>query len=322
MFNRRHFISSSSAALAGLALPTWAQSDTGRIVVGFAPGGSSDAVARLLGIKLSQAGVQHIVDNRAGAGGRLAAAFVKAAPPDGRTMLVTPDPTMTIYPHVYKKLGYKLADFKPVSILTTVPIALSVGPMVPASVRTAADFVQWCKANPDKASYGTAGAGSPLHFLGVMYAKANRFQYTHVAFRGGAPAAQDMMAGQIASSINVISEITPLISTGKVRVLAVSGKSRSRFLPDVPTFAETGFDAAPFEAWFGLFVPARTPDSVVRSLNAAAVQGIGSPDARESLAKLGFEVTATSPEEAAAIVKADLDRWGPVVKETGFTAEE
>jgi tripartite-type tricarboxylate transporter receptor subunit TctC len=323
MLDRRRFLASSSATLASSTLPAWGQADSARIIVGFAPGGSSDAVARQLAIKLGREGTQYIVENRPGAGGRLAADMVKAATPDGRTMLVTPDPAMTLYPHVYKKLGYTpLSDFRPVSILTTVPIALSVGPIVPTSVRTLADFVQWCKANPDKASYGTAGAGSPLHFLGVMFAKANRLQYTHVPFKGGAPAAQDMMGGQIASSINVISEITPLLPTGKVRVLAVSGKARSRFLPDIPTFAEAGFDGAPFEAWFGLFVPAKTPDSVVKALNAAAVQGFKSADARDALAKLSFEVAATTPEEASAIVRADLDRWGPVVKESGFSADD
>jgi tripartite-type tricarboxylate transporter receptor subunit TctC len=324
MFDRRQFLASSAAGLlAGAGIPALAQREAGRVVVGFAPGGAADAVARLLSTKLGKEDAPYIVDNRAGAGGRLAADYVKGATPDGRTMLVTPDSVMGIYPHVYKNLGYNpLTDFKAVSLLTTVPIGLAVGPMVPASVRTPADFVQWCKANPDKASYGTAGAGSPLHFLGVMFAKGNGFQYTHVPFRGGAPAAQDAMAGQIASSINVISEVAPLLQAGKLRLLAVSGSTRSRFLPDVPTFRETGFKDADFQAWFGLFLPAKTPDNVVTALHRAAADAFNSPDARESLAKLTFEVAAGTPEELAAVVKSDIARWGPVVKESGYTAQE
>jgi tripartite-type tricarboxylate transporter receptor subunit TctC len=131
-----------------------------------------------------------------------------------------------------------------------------------------------------------------------------------------------MMGGQIASSINVLSEVAPLIPSGRIRVLAVSGKARTRFAPDVPTFAESGFDGAPFQAWFGLFVPAATPDAVVKSLNAAAVQAMKSPEGREAMAKQGFDVAATSPEEAAAIVRGDLEKWEPIVRDSGFTAEE
>ncbi len=323
MNNRRQFLASSAAGvLAASAFPALAQRDAPRIVVGFAPGGAADAVARLLSTKL-KGNLPYIVDNRAGAGGRLGADYVKSAPADGNTMLVTPDSVMGIYPHVFKNLTYNpVTDFKAVSQLTSVPIGLSVGPMVPASVRTPADFVQWCKANPDKSSYGTAGAGSPLHFLGVIFAKANGFEYTHVPFKGGAPAAQDVLAGQIASSINVISETSPLLSTGKLRILAVSGTKRSRFLPDVPTFSETGFKGAEFEAWFGMFVPSKTPDDVVTRLHAAVAEAIKSAESRELMAKLSFEVVGSTPAELAAIVKGDIARWGPVVKESGYVAQD
>ncbi len=328
MFDRRRFIragvaTGTLAAAGTLALPAAAQREAGRILVGFAPGGAADVVARAIANKIASDGAPYLVDNRAGAGGRLAAGLLKSAAADGRTLLVTPDSVMGIYPHVYRNLGYDpLTDYRAVSLLTTVPLGLAVGPMVPASVRTPADFVQWCKANPDKSSFGTAGAGSPLHFLGAIFARAYGFNFVHVPFRGGALAAQDVMGGQIAASINVISELVPMVLSGKVRLLAVSGPARSRYLPDVPSFRETGFTEADFLAWFGLFAPARTPDAVVDQLQRSAAAALALPDTREALSKLSFEVVASSPQQLQQTVQADVARWGPVVKASGYVAQD
>lgn len=324
MITRRQFV----AASPGLAaLPAWAQTPSPaagqRIVVGFAAGGSTDTMARVLAARLQKDGAGWLVENKPGAGGRLAVMEVRGAAPDGRTVLLTPDPMMVIYPHAYRRLAYDpLADFRPVTPVATVPIGLAVGPMVPAGVRTVADFVQWCKAHPQQASYGSAGAGTTLHFIGVMLARAAGMAYTHVPYKGGLPAAQDVVAGQIASSINVIGELVPLAQAGKLRVLAVSSPQRSRFLPDVPTFREAGYRDLEAQNWFGVFVPARTPDAVVRQIESTFSEAARSAEVQEALGKLGYDVVTMPPERFAAMVKADFERWGPIVRASGYSAED
>ena len=251
----------------------------------------------MLATRLQKDGGNWLVENKPGAGGRLAVMEVRGAAPDGRTVLLTPDPMMVIYPHAYRRLAYDpMADFRPVAPVATVPIGLAVGPMVPASVKTMADFAQWCKANPQQAAYGSAGAGTTLHFIGVMYARAAGLpSYTHVPYKGGLPAAQDVMAGQIASSINVMGELVPLAQAGRLRVLGVSSPQRSRFLPEVPTFRESGFRELEAQNWFGTFVPARTPDAVVRQLEAAIAEATRSAEVQEGLGKLGYDVLGCRP---------------------------
>lgn len=326
MSSRRQFVIGCSLALVASTsvVGTYAQSSgQTRVVVGFAPGGSTDVIARLLTSRLQKSGGTYIVENKAGAAGRLAVAEVKAASADGQTILLTPDPMMTVYPLVYKKLSYDpVADFKPVTTIATVPMGVVVGPMVPEDVKTLADFVAWLKANPDKASFGSAGAGTTLHFIGLMFARANGIQFNHVPYRGGAPAVQDVMAGQIASSVSVISELLPLVQAGKIRVLAVSSAERSRFLPQVPSFREAGYKDLESIAWFGAFVPAKTPDATVHKLNMALVDAIKTPEVREGLEKLGYEISTRTPEQFRTLLKADLDRWTPMVKASGYTAED
>lgn len=326
MIHRRALLTSAGSALAGAIAAPYAVAQatkTTRLVVGFAAGGSTDVIARLLATQLQRSGTPHIVDNKAGAAGRLAVVDVRNAPPDGHSILVTPDPMMTVYPLVYRKLNYDpVADFRPVSMIASAPMGLAVGPLVPGSVKTLADFTAWLKANPDKASYGTAGAGTTLHFIGEMFGRANNATFEHVAYRGGALAAQDVMGGQIAACINVISEQLPLVSTGKLRILAVSSAKRSKFLPDVQAFAEAGYRDLESFAWFGSFVPAKTPDAVVKKLNAAIVEAARAPDVVLGLEKLGYEVAAGSPEALGQLLQADIERWAPIVKVSGYKADE
>lgn len=294
-----------------------------RVCVGFPPGSAADVVARLAALKLSASGTPHVVDNRAGAGGRLAVDNIKRAPADGSAMLVTPDAIMTIYPHVYKKLTYQpLVDLKPVTTLCMVPLGIAVGPLVPAEVRTVADFVRWAKANPGKATFGTSGAGTTLHFTGWMLAQAAGIELTHVPYRGSILAAQDMVAGQIAASINVLGEVLPFAQAGKARVLAVSGPTRSRFAPDIPTVREAGYPSLESMTWFGVFLPAKTPDALVASVSRALAEGLKDPDAREMLAKMTMEASTLSPQEFTGLIRRDLARWEPVVKQTGYTSED
>ena len=325
MTNRRQLLLAGAGGMASaLILPAHAQRGNAvRVCVGFPPGSGADVIARLTATRLAANGVPHVVDNRAGAGGRLAVDNVRLSPADGSTVLVTPDAMMTIYPHVYRRLNYRpLMDFRPVTTLATVPLGLAVGPAVPPEVLTIADFIKWAKANPGKANFGTSGAGTTLHFTGWMLANATGIELTHVPYRGSILAAQDMVAGQIASSVNVLGELLPFAQAGKIRILGVSSPARSRFSPDTPTFRESGLPMLESMTWFGLFLPAKTPDAVVASVHAATVEGFKAPEVRDTLAKVGMEPSTLPPERFAALIKADLDRWAPVVRQTGYTSDD
>jgi tripartite-type tricarboxylate transporter receptor subunit TctC len=327
MLNRRHLI--ASAALAAATFTPLAQAQTAidktaRIVVGFPAGGSTDVVARLLADQLRGTyATTVIVDNKAGAGGRIGAQAVKTGDADGSQFLLTPASILTIYPHVYKKLGYdSLADFTPVSTVASVTFAFSVSSAVPASVKTVADYVAWAKANPKEANFGSPAAGATPHFVGTMLGKAAGVQLNHIPFKGGAPLVSDLLGGQIQSGVNVLPEVLPHAQSGKLRILAVSGTKRSRFLPNVPTFAESGFKDVAADEYFAVFAPAKTPADVVAKLNAAIQQALKAKPMVEGLEKLSFEVEGQSPAEFGKLVKSELDRWGPVVKASGFSSEE
>ena len=324
--SRRNFLTASTAlasgTLAGLAS---AQSSAPvRIVIGFAAGGAADFIARQLASHLQLEGVSAvIVENRPGAGGRIAVEVVKAAPPDGRTLLLTPGSVLSIYPSVYSKLSYDpVRDLLPVTPLASVPYSVSVGPLVPSDVRTLKDVAQWCKAHPNQASYGSPGSGTTPHFVGVMLGREIGVAYQHVPYRGGALALQEVMAGQIASSVNVVSEVVPSAQAGKVRVLAVSSAKRLPQLPDVPTFEQSGFGQLTSQEWFGLFAPVRTPTTSIDNLNQAARAVFASASVQRAMADMAFGVEGSKPEEFAALLQRDLGRWGPIVQSTGFKADE
>lgn len=327
MLNRRHLLASAALAAAAFVPLAHAQTaidKTARIVVGFPAGGAADAVARLLADQLrGHYAPTVIVDNKAGAGGRIGAQAVKAGEADGSQFLLTPASILTIYPHVYKKLGYdSLADFTPVSSVAAVSFAFSVSSAVPASVKTVADYVAWVKANPKDANYGSAAAGATPHFVGTMLGRAAGVQLNHIPFKGGAPLVSDLLGGQIQAGVNVLPEVLPHAQSGKLRILAVSGAKRSRFLPNVPTFAESGFKDVEASEYFGVFVPARTPPDVVAKLNSAIQKALKAKPMIDGLEKLSFEVEGQSPAEFDKIVKSELHRWGPVVKASGFSSED
>jgi len=327
MNHRRQILAAATLAAAAFAPLVHAQTaidKTARIVVGFPPGGAADAVARLLADQLRGSYAPTvIVDNRAGAGGRIGAQAVKAGDTDGSQFLLTPASILTIYPHVYKKLGYdSLADFKPVSSVAVVTFAFSVSTAVPASVKTVADYVAWAKAHAKEANYGSAAAGATPHFVGTMLGRAAGVPLNHIPFKGGAPLVSDLLGGQIQAGVNVLPEVLPHAEGGKLRILAVSGARRSRFLPSVPTFAESGFKDVAADEYFGVFVPAKTPPAVVARLNAAIQKALKAKPLVDGLEKLSFEVEGQSPAEFGQIVKAEFERWGPVVKASGFSSED
>jgi tripartite-type tricarboxylate transporter receptor subunit TctC len=326
MLSRRRFVAAAAGAGASIAAPRRAHSQVvgklTRIIVGFAPGGSSDVTARLLVDQMRGYASTIIIDNRPGAGGRIAVESAKAGAPDGSVLLLSPASMIVLYPHLYKPLGYDpVQDLIAVTTVCAFPFVLSVGPLVPRDVRTLADFIRWCKANPKLASYGTSGAGSMLHFAGMMLARAANFDFTHVPYKGASPALQDLLGGQVASTVGVLGIALPHIQAGNLRALAMTGATRSSFLPDVPTLTEAGFPGLEITEWQGLFVPAKTPPPVVHALNRSVRDALDTAEVKAGLIKLSFEAGGTSPEQFADIVRADIARWEPIVKASGFTPE-
>lgn len=326
---RRFLLLASAGCLAALTAPVHAQAPTLltkplRIVVGFPPGGSADTLARVLAQQLTGVAPAVIVDNKPGAGGRIALEATRTADPDGATLVLTPASMAVVYPHIFRKLPYDtLNDFIPVARVAAAPFVIAVGPQVPAEVNSLADFIKWGKANPAKASYGSSGAGSMPHFTGVALGRAANLDWTHVAYKGAAPAMNDLLGGQIAANVSVMSNALPHVQAGKLRALAISSPQRSPTLPQVPTFAEAGLRDATTVEWFGVFAPARTPAELVNRLASALAVAERSKPFQEALVKGGFDpITDDTPAAFAATVRADLARWGQIVKAAGFTPED
>jgi len=327
MPTRRHLLAAAAAGLLRLERAPHASAQSIKksvhIIVGFPAGGGTDIIARMLAERLRGSYASSVlVENKPGAAARLAVEYVKNAEPDGSVMLFTPDFPITVYPHSFRSLNYDpLRDFTPVATTTKSMLTYNVGAGVPASVKTLADFVAWCKANPGKAAYATTAAGGTPHFVGMMLAAAAGVPMTPVHYRGGAPALQDLIGGHVPASVNPISEAMPAAQAGSIRILAVTGSQRSSFLPDIPTMTEAGYNVV-IDSWIGVFVPSKTPAETVNTLSSAIQDAVKSPQLIESLAKFGNEPGFRTPAEFAAVVKADIARWGPVVKASGFVAED
>jgi tripartite-type tricarboxylate transporter receptor subunit TctC len=330
MKSRRHYLSTVTAILASTVLCAFAQpiapvlNKPLRIVVGFPPGGSADTLARVLAQQLTGVAPSVIVDNKPGAGGRIALEAVKNSEADGTTLVLTPASMVAVYPHIYRKLPYDpQMDFAPIGRVAAAPFILAVGPQVPAEVKSFADFVKWGKANPTQASYGSSGAGSIPHFTGVSLGRVAGFEWAHVAYKGAAPAMNDLLGGQIAANVSVMSNALPHVQSGKLRALAISSAKRNSALPSVPTFAEAGVKDAAAVEWFGVFAPVRTPVEVVNRLSQAISAAERSRPFQDALAKGGFDPVETdTPVAFSNVLKADIQRWGQIVKASGFTPED
>ena len=306
--------------LLGVCGPAPAQ-ETIRLIFPFAAGGSGDALARILADGLQKAtGTPTIVDNRSGAQGRIGVVAVKQAPPDGKTLLLTPIAPLAVYQHVYKNLAYDpIADFQPVSQIATFDFAIAVGPMAP--VTSVKDLVAWVKAHPDKGSYGTPAAGTLPHFFAVSFGKAAGIDLRHVGYRGSAAALTDLLAGQIPIMMTTTSDLLEQHKAGRIRVLATSDAARSPFLSDVPTFKEAGYDITGV-GWYGAFAPAGTPRETVDKLSKILAQTVAQPDVKERMLGFGLQPTGTDADTFAAIQKRDSALWEPAVKSSGYTPEQ
>jgi tripartite-type tricarboxylate transporter receptor subunit TctC len=314
---RRHFAALAAAALAPAVL---AQDRTLRIMVGFPPGGSADVIARLLAQKMSASLNQTvIVDNKPGAAGRLVLGELKRAAPDGQTLVLSPSGAMVIAPWLYSNLGYDpVKDFTPISRIVTFDFAVTAGPGAPQG--DLKSVLAWMKANPAKANYATSGAGTVPHFAGLLLAQAAGVPLTHVAYRGGAPAAQDLIGGQIPLMVDTASETIEHHKAGKVRILAVTGEQRSKSLPDVPTLKEQGINMAA-DAFFGLYGPAGVPTEVVNRIDRAVAEALKDPVIQEKIVGFGLVPNHAPSAELAATQVAHLKRWETPIKASGFKAE-
>lgn len=322
---RRDLLGLATGACALAALPgtAWAQVavDNLLVYVGIAPGGVSDTAARTVAAQPNAYARNIIVENRTGAGGQLAVTALRGKPADGRTCMVTPASVLTIYPHTYRQLPYDpFRDLVPVAMAGKFEFGFGVGPMVPASVTTMAQFFDWCRKNPAQASFASPAAGSIPHFVGILAARHGGVEIVHVPYRGMQPAVLDMIGGQIAAASGPVGGFVEHVKAGKCRLLATSGSKRSRFTPGVPTYAEQGIPEIQFDEWLGFFMPSGTPRALAESASESIRAAIVHPDAARALATAGVEAESSTPAELAQLLRRDHDRWQPIVKSVGFIA--
>jgi tripartite-type tricarboxylate transporter receptor subunit TctC len=289
-----------------------------RFVVPYAAGGTTDLLSRAIAQKLAEALGQAVVpDNRPGAGGNVGAEIVAKSPPDGYTMLMAPVSPMAINVTLY---GSKLAfnperDFAPITLVAKVPLVLVVHPSVP--VKTLTELIALAKSKPGQLNYGSAGNGSSNHLVGEMLKTAAGIDLVHIPFRGGGPGMMALVAGQIDLLVGQVPTVTPMVNAGRLRAIAVSGAKRSPALPDVPTMSESGLPGFDATAWYSIVVPAGTPKPIISRLHAELVKILKSPDIRERLISEGADVETSTPDELAAFVHAEIQKWAKAVKDSG-----
>lgn len=312
----------STMLAASCALPTMAQEGSpAKILVGFPAGGSFDAIARILAEKLrTELNRPVIVDNKVGAGGRIAVDVLKGAPADGSVMMLGPDALTALYPFTFQKLSYDpKKDLVPVVTVAEFPFAMAVG--TEPKVNTLFEYVAWAKKNPSKANFGIPAVGAPHHFFGLVLGDAVDVKMEPIPFQGSAPIALALMGGQISSAIDVMSSLTENHKAGKIRMLAVSSEQRVPQAPEVPTFAEAGYPAISGMGFNALYAPANTPTAAVAAWNKAVAKVLAMPDVKEKLFAMGYLPVGKPTEELVARNESAAKKWAPVIKASGFKAD-
>lgn len=289
-----------------------------RIIVPYPAGGGSDVSARLIADKLKDLlNETVIVENKPGAGGRIGTEYAKGQPADGSSMLFVNPALFVVGPMVYSKLPYDPdKDFEPLSMISTYEFVLAVPATSP--IKDVKQLIEWMKKNPKEANFGSPAAGSLPHFFGLMISKYSGVEMVHVPYAGSAPLLTALIGGQIPMAVDVFDQYNPH-HPDKIRILATAGKTRKR--PDIPTFKESGYEEIVGVGWNGIVVPAKTPKPVIDKLNKAVVKAVNMPDVKEKISNMGSDVTGTTAEEFAQILKRDREKWGPVIKASGFKAD-
>lgn len=292
-----------------------------RLIVPFAAGGPTDVLARVLAPRLGNVLKRTvIVDNRVGATGAIGASLVAKAAPDGDTLLLGTSSIMAASPNLSANLPYDpVADFAPISLVATIENILVVHPSLP--VKSVKELIAYAKANPNKLSYASSGIGSTYHLGAELFSVQTGIQWTHVPYKGAAPAIQDVLAGHVQVMFDNTSSAIPNIKAGKLRALGVASSKRYPALPDLPTIAEEGVPGYETTIWLALFAPAKTPAALVQKLNREVQDIVTSADYQEKLNALDLQARASSTQQLADYLKSDLAKWNKVVREAGIKAE-
>jgi tripartite-type tricarboxylate transporter receptor subunit TctC len=287
------------------------------LMIGFAPGGPSDVMARILTRKMEEILKQPLViENRAGAGGSIAGAAVARAAPDGYTVLLATGSLLAINVSLYKNLGYDPEkDFEPISLIGTQTNVLYLHPSLPA--KSFGELIAHAKANPGKLSFGSGGNGTPAHLAGELLKIEAKIDITHVPFRGTGPTLQSVIGGHVPMAFNPPSPLLPHIQSGAIRPVAITTLKRTAVLPDIPTIAESGFPGFEATTWHAFVAPAGTPKDVIAALHSAISATVNDPAVRKALTDLGIDVVGGTPEELRAYLKSEIPKWAEVVKASG-----
>jgi tripartite-type tricarboxylate transporter receptor subunit TctC len=291
-----------------------------KVIVGFAPGGPTDLFARLISQKLTEAtGKNFYIENVPGAGGNVGAVRAAQSPADGYTLLVTGG-NLTNNPFLFVNAGFDpLKDFDAVTVGAATPVVLAINPSVPA--QTVKELVAWIRANPGKESYASPGTGTPPQLTGALFAHSLSLDLVHVPFGGGGPAVEATVAGHTPISFGALAPAVPLIKSGGLRALAVTGKTRAPTLPDTPTMAEAGYPEVEGATWTAVVVPKGTPKDIVTELHRLIVEGLATTDVKDKLAAMAYVPIGNSPEQCEAFFKDEMTKWGKVIKDAGLKAE-
>ena len=332
MLDRRRAMSLAGAAALASALPqpsflhvasaqtdpTW-PSRFVRLIVPFAPGGANEVIARSLALKLSEIwGQQVVVENRPGASANIGAEAAMRSAPDGYTLFLGSFPN-AVNRFLYPSLAYDiLTDFIPITLIGVTPTLMCVPNSSPA--RSVTEFIAFARANGGKTTFASSGAGTAIHLSGQLLKRVAGIEMTHVPYRGGGPAIADLIPGRIDLMFNVISSVLPQVRGGQIRGLAVTSTQRVPAAPEFPTMAEAGLPGFDLAAWFGLFVPAKTPPEIVQKVHADSVTALADPAIRDRLEQLGVLIAASTPEQFVAYLQSELEKWGPIIKDAGITA--
>jgi tripartite-type tricarboxylate transporter receptor subunit TctC len=325
MLDRRRFVELAGAsALAPQAVAAqprnWPKRFV-RLVVPFPPGGGTDAIARVVAIKLSQIwGYEMVIENKGGGATAIGTDMVAKAAPDGYTVLLQSVP-LAVNRFLFASLPFDpVADLAPVSLICDYPNVMCVPMSVPAT--TVREFIDYAKANPGKVTYASSGYGTSVHLSGELFNRMTGLKLQHIPYRGAGPAFNDLIPGRVHVMFNNIGSVVPFIKGGKLRALGVTSRKRNPALPDVPTVDEAGVPGFEVLGFYAFFAPAKTPPAIVATFHADTVAALSDPVIRSRLDGLGVGVVGSSPEELRAFLKSEMDKWGPIIKEAGIKIEQ